>query len=177
VGIPEIAALITAQFPKAILGEDLESTPKALIIDESHLHKVMAFLHSDEHTYFDSLSCLTAIDNGKEAGTMEVVYNLYSIPKNIVLMIKVTLLRENPVVDSVADIWRTANWHEREAFDLFGIQFSNHPDLRRILLPNDWEGHPLRKDYIEQDKYHGMTVVYDRNEKSEKWEAESGKKN
>ncbi len=172
--IAEITSLINSKFSKAILGEDFVSTPKALIIDLANVHEVLAFLHANEQTYFDSLSCLTAIDNGAEDGTMEVVYNLYSIPKNFALMVKVTLPRENPTIDSVSDIWRTANWHEREVFDLFGIQFNNHPDLRRILLPNDWVGHPLQKDYVEQDKYHGMTVVYDRDD-NEKLKIENGK--
>ena len=65
-----------------------------------------------------------------------------------------------PQVPTVSHIWKTADWHEREAFDLMGIQFSNHPDLRRILLPEDWEGHPLRQDYQAQEYYHGIQVKY-----------------
>lgn len=122
----------------------------------------MHFLHTDKDLFFDQLSCLTGIDNGPEANTLEVIYHLYSIPFNQSLAIKVIVPRENPVVPSVAHIWRTANWHEREAFDLLGIRFSNHPDLRRILMPADWEGHPLRKDYQEQTSYRGITVKYDR---------------
>lgn len=159
---PNLKSLIEQILPEAILGEDLTATPKALLIDAKHIHAVCVLLHENDQTYFDMLSCLTGLDNGPEAGTMEVIYNLYSIPKDIALMLKVILERENPEIASVADIWRTANWHEREAYDLFGIKFLNHPDLRRILLPRDWEGHPLRKDYKEQETYHGMTVVYDR---------------
>ena len=124
--------------------------------------------------YFDSLSCVTGIDNGPEKNTMEVVHNLYSIPYNHHLMLRVELDRENPGVESLSSIWKTADWHERETFDLFGIHFANHPDLRRILLPNDWEGYPLRKDYQEQEKYHGMTVVYDRDEKAEIGDIKTG---
>lgn len=163
----DIKVLVEEQFPGAILGEDLKATPNALIIDAKKIHAICAFLHESESTYFDMLSCLTGIDNGPESGTMEVVYNLYSIPRDVSLMLKVTLDRETPEVASVSDIWRTANWHEREAYDMFGIRFLNHPDLRRILLPTDWKGHPLRKDYEEQEEYHGMTVVYDRKNKPE----------
>ncbi len=163
-GIEEIKSLVNSQIPNAVLGEDLGATPQALIIGKDELHRVCELLHTHEATYFDSLSCLTALDNGEEVGTMEVIYNLYSIPKDLHLMLKVTLDRVQPVIDTVSDIWQTANWHEREAYDLFGIQFNNHPELRRILLPKDWEGHPLRKDYVEQGKYHGMNVAYDRSE-------------
>ena len=75
-------------------------------------------------------------------------------------MLKVVLDREKPEVDSVVDFWRTAEWHEREAFDLIGVKFLGHPDLRRILLPADWEGHPLRKDYQHQEYYRGIKVEY-----------------
>lgn len=161
----EIKSLISTAFPDAITGEDLVATPQALLVRPEYIHPVCELLHTSEKTYFDSLSCLTGIDNGPEANTMEVVYNLYSIPRDLHLMLKVELNRDQPVVTSMTDIWRTANWHEREAYDLLGIRFENHPDLRRILLPNDWEGHPLRKDYQEQEKYHGMNVGYDRRSK------------
>ncbi len=143
-----------------ILGTDQNATPKAILVDPRSIVKVMTFLHEDEQCYFDMLSCLTGLDNGAEANTMEVIYNLYSIPYDRGLMVKTTLPRDKPEIESIATIWQTANWHEREAFDLLGIQFLNHPDLRRILLPNDWEGHPLRKDYQEQEKYHGIKVKY-----------------
>ncbi len=136
--------------------------PATFILPADHLLEVLTELHTQPAFFFDQLSCLTGIDNGPEANTLEVIYHLYSIPFNQSLAIKVIVPRENPVVPSVAHIWRTANWHEREAFDLLGIRFSNHPDLRRILMPADWEGHPLRKDYQEQTSYRGITVKYDR---------------
>jgi NADH-quinone oxidoreductase subunit C len=106
------------------------------------------------------LSCVTGIDNGTDAGTMEVVYNLYSIPYNHHLMIRVVLPRQKPEIESVSSIWKTADWHEREIFDMYGIHFLNHPDLRRILMPADWEGHPLRKDYKHQEYYRDIKVEY-----------------
>ncbi len=156
----EIKNLLGKELPDSVLGEDLESSPKALLISPKSIVDVGQFLQSHEKTYFDSLSCLTGIDNGGEIGTIEVIYNLYSIPYDLHLTLKVSFERADPIVDSVTPIWKTADWHEREAFDLLGIQFNNHPDLRRILLPNDWEGHPLRKDYVEQEKYHDVKVKY-----------------
>ena len=135
---------------------DEKSSPKAILIAAQDLIKVCTELHQDPETYFDMLSCVTGIDNGVQANTMEVVYNLYSIPFNTHLMLKVVLPRENPVIDSVISIWRTADWHERECYDLFGIHFIGHPNLRRILCPEDWVGHPLRKDYEMPLEYHGI---------------------
>lgn len=146
-----------------IIDVDLKATPQAIIISADHLLETCDFLYENSHTYFDSLSCLTGVDNGPEANSMEVIYNLYSIPFNHHLMIKVVLERTNsgeglPKIPTVCHIWKTANWHEREAYDLLGINFTGHPDLRRILLPADWEGHPLRKDYTNMEVYHGIIV-------------------
>jgi len=156
----EIKSLIESELQGAVLGDDQTSTPQALFIQKDHIVDVCNLLHTNEKTYFDSLSCLSGLDNGPEKNTMEVIYNLYSIPYDLHLMLKTELDRKNPLIDSVTEIWRTADWHEREAYDLLGIQFKGHPDLRRILLPDDWEGHPLRKDYVEQEKYHDVKVKY-----------------
>jgi len=152
--------LIISEFgPSALAGTDEEATPKALILNPQSLSKTCLLLKDHPDTFFDMLACLTGLDNGPEENTMEVIYNLYSIPFEHSLMIKVVLPRDKPVVDTVSHIWKTANWHEREAFDLFGIQFKNHPDLRRILMPADWEGFPMRKDYVEPDTYRGMRTT------------------
>jgi len=159
--IAEIAALIGHKFgEEVILSINEENKPKSITIQKEWLKTLCSWLQEHDQLYFDSLSCLTGVDNGPEENTVEVVYNLYSIPFDLHLMLKVSLDRDNPSVDSVAQIWRTANWHEREAYDLLGIHFNGHPDLRRILLPNDWEGHPLRKDYKNMETYHGMKVEY-----------------
>ncbi|OHX67505.1 NADH-quinone oxidoreductase subunit C [Flammeovirga pacifica] len=133
-----------------------------ILIKNTDIEKVCQFLKNNNQLMFDNLSCLTGIDNGPKANTMEVVYNLYSITKSYRLTIKVMLDREKPTLPSVVSVWNAANWHEREAYDLVGMTFENHPDLRRILSPDDWEGHPLQKDYQEQEKYHGITVKYER---------------
>lgn len=139
---------------------DEKASPKAIIIPASEIKKVCQELYQNPATYFDMLSCVTGIDNGVEAKTMEVVYNLYSIPFHHHLMLKVILPRENPEIDTVCDIWRTANWLEREIFEMFGIKFTGHPDLRKLLLPADWEGHPLRKDYQHQELYRDIQIKY-----------------
>jgi NADH-quinone oxidoreductase subunit C len=145
---------------QVIVSTDENASPKAIIVYAKNLIEVMSFLQSDDQLYFDSLSCITGLDNGPEENSMEVIYNLYSIPYNHHLMVKVKLERESPAIDSLTGLWKTADWHEREAYDLFGIHFNNHPDLRRILLPADWEGFPLKKDYQQQEYYRGVKVEY-----------------
>lgn len=140
---------------------DEQASPRAVKIHPDDILTVCQVLYSNPVTYFDMLSCLTGLDNGPQAGTMEVIYNLYSIPFHLHLMLKATLPREQPVIDSVTSVWRTADWHEREAYDMYGITFRNHPDLRRILMPADWDGHPLRKDYQHQEYYRGIKVAYE----------------
>lgn len=156
----EILTVIQAACTHGDVTVDEASTPVAVRIPKDDVINVCSQLLEHPSTYFDMLSCLTAIDNGAATNTMEVAYNLYSIPFNVQLMLKVTLPRENPEVETVGHIWKTALWHEREAFDMFGIHFKNHPDLRRILLPADWEGHPLKKDYQQQEYYRSVKVAY-----------------
>lgn len=145
---------------EGILGVDNNSQPQAIIVSHTVLTQVCDELYRNEQTFFDMLSCITAIDNGVEENTMEVVYNLYSIPYEVSLGIKVKIDRSQPQVPTVSTVWKTADWHEREAYDLMGIIFTDHPDMRRILLPADWEGHPLRKDYKHQTHYRGIKVEY-----------------
>ncbi len=139
---------------------DENATPKAIKLASADIIPVANALLQNSSLYFDMLSCITGVDNGPQAGTMEVVYNLYSIPFDHHLMIKIVVPREKPVLESVSAVWKTADWQEREIFDLFGIHFLNHPDLRRILMPADWEGHPLRKDYTHQEYYRDIEVKY-----------------
>jgi NADH-quinone oxidoreductase subunit C len=139
---------------------DEKSTPKAIGIVAADLITVAKELHQNPLFYFDMLSCITGIDNGPQQNTLEVVYNFYSIPYNHHFMLKVILPRENPEIESLCAIWRGANWLEREVFDMYGIKFLNHPDLRRILMPADWEGYPLRKDFKHEDTYRNIKIDY-----------------
>jgi NADH-quinone oxidoreductase subunit C len=162
----EIKTLLIQQFgEETILKEDASGLQPILTVPSARIADICQELYVNPQTYFDYLACVTAIDNGPEKGTMEVIYNLYSIPYNISLTLRVELIRNTPdkplpQLPSVSHIWRTADWHEREAYDLMGISFTGHPDLRRILLVADWEGHPLRKDYKLQETYHGIKVAY-----------------
>lgn len=148
----------------AIVRQEAGAIQPWIEVPAEMLPALMRFLRDTEGLYFDLLSNVTGIDNGAGAGTMEVLYHLWSIPYAHGLVIKVVLVRPMdggmPLLPSVVPVYAGANWLEREVFDLLGIRFEGHPDMRRILLPEDWEGHPLRKDYEAQTYYHGIQVKY-----------------
>ena len=119
-----------------------------ILVQSQNLHQLMKKLKENSETKFDYLFCLTGMDWGEKLG---VVYHLESTSYRHQLVVKVeTDDRENPVFDSVFDIWATAEFHEREVFDFFGIKFNNHPNLKRLFLTDEWEGFPLRKDYEDE---------------------------
>jgi len=128
-----------------------------IVVAPQAIAEIALFLRDDPAMQFDYLSCLSGVDR---KGTLEVVYHLASMTLRHKLVVKVSVPVDHPEVPTVEGVWKTANWHEREAFDLLGIVFTGHPDLRRILLPYDWEGYPLRKDYEVQEFYNGMRVPY-----------------
>jgi len=115
------------------------------------------FLRDDADLRFEVLSDLTALDWPKEE-KIQVVYHLFSYSQNHQIVLKVDLPRDNPKVVTVESVWKVANWLEREVYDLFGVIFEGHSDLRRIMLPEDWVGYPLRKDYVEQEEYDGIST-------------------
>jgi len=171
----EIFKLLKDKFGDSIieLKSDIPVEP-FIIVDPLKIDEVSLFLRDTEDLKFDHCMNLSGVDNanGKKetqadgsslivGGTLSVIYHLESVYLKHKLTLKVSTPRENPQVKSVAEIWRSADWNEREAYDLFGINFINHPDLRRILMPYDWEaGYPLRKDYKNPEFYHGMKVPY-----------------
>jgi len=125
-----------------------------IIIPAAHVVEVCEMLKQIDSFHFDCLSDLTAVDR-KES--FEVVYHLFSYRHGHSVVLKVVLPHEDaPKVSTVESVWPVANWLEREVFDLFGIVFEGHSNLRRIMMPDDWVGHPLRKDYKEEDDYHGI---------------------
>jgi NADH-quinone oxidoreductase subunit C len=118
---------------------------------------VCRFLKTEPGLEFDCLSNLSGVDYPKRS-VIEVVYHLYSYRHRHLFTLKVEAQRDDPVVPSVASVWSHADWQEREVFDLLGVVFAHHPDLRRILMPEDWPGHPLRKDFVEPEEYHGIST-------------------
>ncbi len=150
---------LTKRFAEKITGGGLEAASPFAVVATDAIAEVAGFCKDTPELAFDNLMCLSAVDYPKETPPrMEVVYHLYSYVHLHTFALKVQLPRENPVVPTVEGIWGVANWHEREAWDLFGIVFTGHSDMRRILLPDDWEGHPLRKDWKDPDDYHGLHV-------------------
>lgn len=161
------------QFGDAIVEVNLEEVDPYFVVAPESLREVSLYLRDESDLRFDFLNCITVVDylhtdpkKAAKAGWdphLEVVYHLSSIATKLTLVMKVKLPRWKddeegnlPEVPSVADIWPTGDWHERETFDLSGVNFVGHPDLRRILCPEDWLGHPLRKDYEMPLEYHGM---------------------
>lgn len=147
----------------AILQIEEHRLQQAVWIDPAKLHAVALLLRDHEQTYFDFLSSITAVDEGGDVNPFYVVYHLQSLPyhQSLTLKVRPTATRDLqtlPEIPSLTEVWKAADWHEREAFDLMGIYFVGHPDLRRILLPEDWRGFPLRKDYQEEDVYHGIAT-------------------
>ncbi len=118
---------------------------------------VCRFLHDEPDLRFDCLSNQSAVDF-KAKGLLQVVYHLFSYTYRHYIVLKVDTPRDNPVVPTVEGVWKAANWLEREIYDLMGVDFSGHSDLRRLLMPEDWIGHPARKDYVEPQEYHGIST-------------------
>lgn len=142
-----LANLITGWMP-GLEATEKESEFVNIICKPEQLHELALRLRNNEKTQFDYLFCLTGVD---WPAHMTVVYHLKSTTLNHSIVLKVnTPDRENTKVDTVCDIWATAELHEREVYDLLGIEFNNHPDLRRLFLEEDWEGYPLRKDYVDE---------------------------
>jgi len=152
--IDKIKAVLAEQFPGAVLESEDETI---IALSPGSWQEIASFLKTSEAFYFDSCMCITGVDLGPEE-KLEVRYNLHSMKHNHKVEIRIAVDREKPVIPTVATVWRMADWFEREVYDMYGITFSDHPDLRRMLLPEDWEGYPLRKDYEEPDAYHGIVI-------------------
>lgn len=179
--IPEAAPLdieavekrLSDRFGDAVVGraggDDDSAGDPWIEVAPDGIAEIARFLRDEDDLWFDSLMCLSSVDRSglkayqkskepeaEAARRFFVVYHLHSMLHRHRVHIKCFLPEEDPKLPSVADVWPTADWHEREAFDVMGITFEGHPDLRRILLPDDWEGHPLRKDYETPELYRGM---------------------
>ena len=169
----EIVALLEQQFAGRIKSKKLDAMGPFAEVEPADLVDVCRFLRDDARLRFDLLNCVSGVDylepdpkKAAKAGFephLEVVYHLSSFAHKHRFVLKVLLPRwkgdkpgELPELPSVTSLWRTADWHEREVYDLCGVWFTGHPDLTRILLSDDWVGHPLRKDYEFPLEYHGI---------------------
>jgi NADH-quinone oxidoreductase subunit C len=169
----EIVGALEEKFAARIKSKKLDALDPYVVVEGPDLVEVCRFLRDDPRLRFELLNCISGVDylepdpkKAPKAGFephMEVVYHLSSIAHRHRFTLKVMLPRwkddkpgELPEVPSVTSIWRAADWHEREVYDLSGVRFAGHPDLTRILLSEDWTGHPLRKDYEFPLEYHGI---------------------
>jgi NADH-quinone oxidoreductase subunit C len=145
------------RFPDKVSQFKGEVSEPYLSVDAQAIVDVCRFLRDEESLNFEVLSDLTALDWPKEE-KIQVVYHLYSYSQRHQIVLKADLPRDNPRITTVEGVWKVANWFEREVYDLFGVIFEGHSDLRRIMLPEDWVGYPLRKDYVEQEEYDGIST-------------------
>jgi len=163
--VPEsIAEILADRFGSAIEKKNLEGGHPHMVVDAERWPEIAFFLRDDPRLAFNLLRCISAVDLPAE-NKLACVYDLMHVDmrtplqlatKTHAFAVRVETDRDNAVIPSVAHVWPAADWHEREAYDLMGIHFTSHPDLRRILCPDDWEGHPLRKDYAFPLEYHGI---------------------
>lgn len=156
--VKNIHIILSEKFADSI---DHHEENNVIFVTSEKWFEIAEELKNNKDLTFDYLMCVTGYDNGT-GNTLGVAYNFYSTSKKHYLEIRIEVERDNPVIPSVEKLWKTADWLERETFDLYGIDFSGHWDLRRILLPADWEGYPLRKDFTEPNYYNGMPVPKDK---------------
>jgi NADH/F420H2 dehydrogenase subunit C len=142
-----IAEKIKGRFPDEFVETREHRGQLAVTVKKDRIVDICRFLHDDPDLAFNHITDVTAVDYPNDEERFEVVYHFYSIPKNQRIRLKARVREEDCAIDSVSGVWQGANFMEREVYDLMGIRFNGHPDLRRILLPDDFDGHPLRKDY------------------------------
>ncbi len=153
----EVYQKVKERFGEAIESFNEKALDPYIVVKPDAVVEVCRFLKEDPSLAFDCLSNMSGVDLIKE-GKLQVVSHLYSYPHRHSCVVKVDVPRENPTMPSLEGIWKAANWQEREIYDLVGVIFTGHSDLRRILMPEDWVGHPLRKDFVEPEEYHGIST-------------------
>jgi NADH-quinone oxidoreductase subunit C len=148
---------LKARFGDRVISVDLEAKDPWILVEPTAIAEVCALCRDDGALRCEALSNQSGVDY-KDAGYIEIVYHLYSYTHRHTLVLKVRTPRDTPEVPTVEGVWKAANWLEREIYDLLGVVFTGHSDLRRLLLPEDWVGHPLRKDFVEPEEYHGIST-------------------
>jgi NADH-quinone oxidoreductase subunit C len=147
-----VLARLKEAFPSEVLATSDYRGDETAVVAREHIKAVCRFLRDEPDLAFDMPTDLTAVDYLGQEPRFEVVYHLYSTTKKHRIRLKARVPEDDPVIDSVVELWPGFNWEEREAYDLYGIRFAGHPDLRRILLYPDFVGHPLRKDYPKEGR-------------------------
>ena len=152
----KVRKILEEKFPDSVVIPE-EINNDYIQLKPDNWKEIAEFLKSDKELKFDSCQCITGIDLGIE-NNLEVRYNFHSMKYKHKIEIRIEIDRKKPNIPSVEQVWRVADWFEREVYDMYGIRFKGHRDLRRMLLPDDWKGWPLRKDYKTPDIYNGMKV-------------------
>lgn len=156
----ELFEYLKSHFGEEALEFEAEAKMEPWInVEAGRIYDLCKMLRDDEQLDFNYLMCLSGVHYPKEE-MLGVTYHLNSTTLGHKLTLKVKVPQDDPKIPSIEKIWKTADWHEREAYDMYGIIFEGHPDLSRILCPDDWEGHPLRKDYEYPEFYQGIKVSY-----------------
>lgn len=174
----QIAERLKDKFPEHVSSVKEFRGQVSVTVNKDMIIPICSYLHDDPEMAFDYLQDLCGADYPKRKGArLEVVYHLYSIKHRHMIRLKAPVSEVDCSIESVMPIWVGANWHERECYDLFGIAFRGHPDLRRILMPEDWEGHPLRKDYpvtgpAPENEWRGMKEVMETAKRNKEFEWE-----
>ena len=138
---------LNARFPGGVEGKEEFRGDLTILVRKQNIVSICQFLRDDPELGFDLVVDICGVDMYRPEGRFEVVYNLYSLKNKEYVRLKIAADEDDPVVDSVVSVWSGANWLEREAYDMFGITFRGHPDLRRMYMPEDYEHYPLRKDF------------------------------
>ena len=152
----QILERVKTRFGERVLELSDKKPDPFVVIDPKAMVEIGRFMKEDPELAMDCLSNESGVDYKDR---IEVVYHLFSYSHRHGAVLKVKLPRENPGIETLEGVWKSANWMEREIFDLLGVNFEGHSDMRRILMPEDWIGHPLRKDFVEPAEYHGISTV------------------
>lgn len=170
----QISIVLKSEFGDDVLDVALDTPHPCITVSAARWPEIARFLRDDPRLRLNLLRCLSGVDRLEE-GVIELIYELISVQPDASgevlkgvgeIAAKIKVPRDDARAPSVADVWPAADWHEREAYDMFGVVFDNHPDLRRILCPDDWEGYPLRKDYEFPLEYHGIPGTTEYGQKS-----------
>jgi NADH-quinone oxidoreductase subunit C len=148
---------LKARFGERVISVALDAKDPWILVEPAAIAEIGAFVRDEPELRCDVLSNLSGVDY-KAQGWIELVYHLYSYAHRHYVILKARTPRDAAELPTVERVWRAANWLEREIYDLLGVTFTGHSDLRRLLMPEDWIGHPLRKDFVEPEEYHGIST-------------------